>query len=59
MAVRCVGRRYQSETFSHFSVKLVFVFKVGYIANFSQKSFFRVYHYNLVHQKEHLSKNIC
>ena len=31
--------------------------KVGYIANFGQKSLFRVY--NLVHQKEDLSKSNC
>ena len=33
--------------------------KVGYMANFGQESFFRVYHYNLVHQKEDFSKSIC
>ena len=32
--------------------------KGGPIANFGQKSFFTVYHYNFVHQKEDLSKNI-
>ena len=43
----------------HYKVTYWQSLKVGYIANFGQKSFFRVYHYNLVPQKENLSKNIC
>ena len=34
-------------------------FEARTLANFGQKSFFRVYHYNLVQQKEDLSKHIC